>query len=94
MEIFKLEIHSRHQRNFIITLINERKEKDIKIENRLSFMLKFVHSCKAIKILYISANMFFINGGHQELASAIFKGLDQGLHIDISSMKSCIKKLY
>ena len=29
------------------------------IENRLSFMLKFVHSCKAIKILlYISANKF------------------------------------
>ena len=71
------------------------KEKDIKIENRLSFMLKFVHSCKAIKILlYISANMFSINGGHQELASIIFKGLDQGLHVDISSMKSCIKKLY
>ena len=40
------------------------------------------------------ASKFFINGGHQEVALVIFKGLDQGLHVDISSIKSYFKQLY
>ena len=40
------------------------------------------------------ANKFFINGGHQEVALVIFKGLDQGSHVDFSSIKSYLKKFY